>query len=150
MQTLMASGRGFPLPRWLQVLTHFSWSPSLSLLPPFISAPCFWITVCELFQRWARTGCTELLPQMMTWDEIQDVMAPISVWVYMAFMAGAMKTWKNLAWEESFGAFFGNLFNPRQRSSIKLSTVTTPQTMIVALLLQSQLPYVTGTNYNQD
>lgn len=66
----------------------------------------------------------------------------------MAFMAGAMKTWKNLAWEESFGAFFGNLFNPRQRSSIKLSTVTRPQTKIVALLLQSQLPYVTGTNYN--
>lgn len=72
----------------------------------------------------------------------------------MAFMAGAMKTWKNLAWEESFfisgfwglGPFSEKLFSPRQRTSIKLSTVTRPQTMIVTLPLQSQLPCVTTSN----
>lgn len=69
----------------------------------------------------------------------------------MAFTVGAMKTWKNLASEESFflsgfwgfGAFSENLLNPRQRASIKVSTVTRPQTMLVAPLLPTRLLRVT-------
>lgn len=64
--------------------------------------------------------------------------------VYMAF---EIKTWKNISWEEifclsgfwAFGAFSENLLNPWQRASVKASTVTRPQTMLVALLLQPQL-----------
>lgn len=69
----------------------------------------------------------------------------------MAFTAGAMKTWKNLAWEESFfhsgfwgfGAFSKNLLNAGQRASIKVSTMTRPQTMLMAPLLPSWLHCVT-------
>lgn len=69
----------------------------------------------------------------------------------MAFTAGTMKTWKNLAWEESFflsgfwgfGTFSENLLSPRQRASVKVSTMTRPQTMLVALLLQPRLRCVT-------
>lgn len=39
----------------------------------------------------------------------------------------------------AFGAFSENLLNPWQRASVKASTVTRPQTMLVALLLQPQL-----------
>lgn len=63
-----------------------------------------------------------------------------------------MKSWKNLVWEESFilsgfwgfGAFSENLLNARQRASIKVSTVTSPQTMLVAPLLQPRLRRVTA------
>lgn len=69
----------------------------------------------------------------------------------MASTAGAIKTWKNFAWEESFffsgfwgfGAFSENLLNPRQRGSIKGSTMTRPQTVLVAPLLQARLHCVT-------
>lgn len=47
---------------------------------------------------------------------------------------------------QGFDVFPENLLSPRQRASIKLSTVTKPKTVIMTLLLQSQLPCVTTSN----